>query len=79
MKERGGRVISLNGKRSGGWLQKGRGWERKKPGGTRGNPRVWRLGGLGPELGYSLAILKTFLFCKFNLAINFRKRRRLSR
>ena len=29
---------------------------------SRGNPRVWRFGGLGPVLGYSLAILKTFLF-----------------
>ena len=28
--------------------------------------RVWRLGGLWAGLGYSLAILKTFLFCKFN-------------
>ena len=36
---------------------KGRGWERKK---AEGNPRVLRIGGLGPVLGYSLAILKIF-------------------
>ena len=40
---------------------KGRGWERKT---ARGRIRVWRLGGPGPGLGYSLAILETFLFCK---------------
>ena len=39
-----------------------------------GNPRVWRLGGLGPVWA-TLAILETFLFCKFNLAINFFKNR----
>ena len=45
----------------------------------RGNPRVWRLGGLGPVWG-TLSQFETFIFFyKFNLAINFRKRRRQSR
>ena len=30
----------------------------------QGRSRVWRLGGLGPALGYSLSILKTFSFAK---------------
>ena len=49
---------------------------------ARGNPRVWRLGGVGPDLGYSLAHSKTFVFfffCKTILANNFRKRRRTYR
>ena len=46
----------------------------KMPGGGKtklpgGNPRVWGLGGLGPGLGYSLAILKIILFLLQN---NFR-------
>ena len=54
-----------------------RGWERKT---ARGNPRVWRLGGLGPGFGLlSRALELLFSFCEINLAINFRKRRRLSR
>ena len=36
-KKGGGRADSRNDENGGGWLQKHRGWERKKPG---GNPRV---------------------------------------
>ena len=55
-----------------------RGWETKLPG------ELWQTLGFGVRwaLGRgwaTLAILKIFLFCKNNLAINFRKRRRPSR
>ena len=55
----GGRPFSRNDGNGGGWLQKGRGRERKT---ARGNPRVWKIGGLWAGLGYSLSILKTFSF-----------------
>ena len=75
-RKKGGRADSQKGKRRGGWLQKGRGWERKFLG---GNPRVWRFRWAWAGLGYSLASQIFFSFCKFNLAINFRKQRRTSR
>ena len=49
-----------------------RGWERKKPG---GNPRVWRLGGLGPVWD-TLSRTRTFIFfffCKTILENHFRQ------
>ena len=72
----GGRLFSRKGKTMRGWLQKRRGWEQKKAGTGLG---FWRLGGLWAGWATLSPFLKTFLFCKINLAINFRKRRRLSR
>ena len=65
-KDEGGRAFLRNRKRWGGWLQKGSGWERKKP---EGNSRVWRLGGLGPVWDALSRLKILFSFCKYNLAI----------
>ena len=45
------------GKEEGGCKKAGVGTEK-----DHGRIRVWRLGGLGAGLGYSLSILKTILF-----------------
>ena len=47
---------------------KGQGGRRKR---ARAGIRVWRLGGLGPDLGYSLASQKLFFFCKIICQFNF--------
>ena len=44
-----------------------------------GNPRVWRIGELGPAFGPLSRALETFFFLQINLVINFRKQRRTSR
>ena len=61
-KRKGGARADLrNDENGGGWLQEGRGWEQKN---TRGNPRVWRLGGLG-LVWAALSPLEIFIFfCK---------------
>ena len=43
-KRGGGGATSQNAETGGGWLQKGRGWERKKAGETLGFEVRWALG-----------------------------------
>ena len=53
---------SQKGKRGGGWLQEVGGRYKKRPG---ENPRVCRLGGLGPVWA-TLASQNFIFFCKLN-------------
>ena len=70
----GGGYDLRKGEKRRGWLQEAEGRNRK----DQGNPRVWRLGGLG-SVGLLSCNYQNILFWKLDLAINFRKRRRLCR
>ena len=71
-KKGGGRACPRKEEKRKGWLQKCRGWKRKT---ARGRIRVWRLGGLGLGLGYSLAISQNiFILQKIIWKLIFRNR-----
>ena len=71
-KRGGGMAFSRKQKTGKGWLQKRRGWERKKPGGTRatlGFEVRWALGRFWATLSHTRNIL--FFFCKLIWQLNF--------
>ena len=76
--ECGDRLEEIVGRRPPELRGGGAGVRGGRLGETRGNPRVWRLGGLGPVWATLSQFSKHFLL-QINLAVNFRKRRRLSR